>query len=686
MATALSKSDALGFYRTNPDGLGGLRSAIPFNPLEPVISSPIGPIIVEHVTPNCGEGEAKIRAASTTELQYQAPGDDYGTAVTVAANTSVLLESDTASKAVRVYRDSVYSAAPLGGTMTLDLVAGMNNLIGGTNADENGGDHYAAFALCNHSAADITSITIGPQELGTVATTDSAQLGATGAGTVTTTDSYTDWPATGWALIETNAPATREAVYYSSRTDTALTVPAAGRGLLGTTAAAGASTDTVTPIAPLRIAVETPSAGAVQTIADSTTAPTGVSWGFAATHSTLEPGDWVAVWMHRDVPAGATVTTEQQSGVTVDYTSDTAYSHDLPGYFRIGDGALELYELHVGEDAQPAFTTATQTSATLPITQALSTSTTSYYAVRQRNQFGLESFNTLTEYTTTGAAGEDETPVLTAPTVTEFAAYAGGECDLVLRYQAVDDATPADTWRLYITTDGTTPDPSTDTPTDVQMTISGLALTNLTNRLTLGPYDYGTVVKVVPRVYSSTLDDESGNATVSTVTVDTQAPVSVHHMGLTTGGWKAAKPPALDKTTDYGDVSIRTREGETEVSGSITAFIGRIGEFFTALEFNNTAHSASGTATPIEAIDADTFYVNVNGTRRAKIDLSAGTIEAATFVMEETAIALPVIGPTHATSTETYIQMMDGQTGRWEPLLKVDSSGVMTITQSVRQV
>ena len=694
MATARTNIDALGYYASDPDSRGGIRADLEINPLEAFVNTPIGPVIIQHVTPNNGEGTGTIEATSTTALAYTAPSDTAGSGTTVAANTSVLLESGTAAKGVRVYRDSAYSADDLGGDMTLDLYYQMNNAIAGADADENGGDYYSCFYIYNHSDADITSITLTPAELGTAVTTDSAQLGASGSGTITTTGSLVDWPDSGWAHIRTSGAATRELIYYTSRTSTSLTVPAAGRELLGTTAAAGASDDTATPVAPIRLWAEDPGAdGVVQEIADNTTAPAGPSWSFSDAVGTLEPGEERAVWIHRDVPAGATVNTEQLSGVKCAFTyGATPYTPTVYGYFRIGDTALELYELHVGEDAQPTFASATATSSTLPFTQALSVSTDNYYATRYRNKYNLESFNVLTELTVTGSGGEDETPVLTAPTVVSLTAQPGGEVDLILNYNGSADATVADTWRLYVTTDGTNPDAGVDSPSDTAMSVTGLALPNITQTITLGPYDYGTDFRVIPRVYSSTLDDESDNVAVSTLTVDTQNPIVPNWMGITTGAYRGHKRVGYDSTTYYNDptntVGIQILTGETVVFGTSEAFRGILGNenrFRTGIEFSNVTHSAAGTSAAIEVVSGTEFYINVNSTRRAKIDLSGGTIEAATFVFQESAISLPVIGPTYTTTAETYIMVFNGITGRWTPLCKVDSSGVFTTTATVLQ-
>lgn len=693
MATARTKIDALGYYVSDPAGLGGVRGDLEINPLDCFVRDPIGPVIIQHVTPSNGTGTGTIRAASTSTLAYKAPGDTEGSAVTVSANTSVLLESGTASKAVRVYRDSVYNAGAMGGTMSLDLYRQYNNDIAGDNTDENGGNYYTCIYIANHSGASVTSITVTPAVLGTQRTSNSTQLGASGAGTITTTGSLADWPDYGWCHVRTSGGSTRELVYYTSRTSTVLTVPAAGRALLGTTAAAGASDDTITPVAPIRVWAETPTSGEVQTIANHTTAPTSPTWSFSDAIGTLADGEERALWIHRHVPAGATVNTQQLSGITVAFTSGSAYSQTLYGLFRISDSTLEGYELYIGEDTAPDFTAAADaTSTTLPFSHALSTSTTSYYAVRYRNAYNLTSFNTLTGYTTTGALGEDETATLTPPTVVSIDSVAGGEIDIILRYNPTADATAADTWRLYITTDGSTPDPGVDTPSDTTMNVTALAGPTLNQLITIGPYDYGTVVKFIPRVYSTTLDDESANVAVTTETVDTQAPVMANWLGLTTGGYYGHRRRGYDSTTYYNSptntVGIQILTGETVLFGASEALRGVLGngnELRTVIDFANVAHSDTGTAAPIEVVDSNTFYICVNGTRRAKIDLSIPRIEAATFEFEETPISLPVIGPTHADSTATYIQIFNGVTGRWTPIVKVDSNGVFTATAPVNQ-
>ena len=686
MATAKTKSDALGLYASDPAGLGGLRADLEILGLHCIVSNPIPPIVIQRAITIAGTGTATIRAASATTLAYTAPGDTEGTPVTVAANTSVLLESGTPARSIRVYRDSVYDANTLAGEMTLELVNQMNHIIAGPDGTQSASDYYACLFLRNHSDQAITSITVDPAALGSARTTATAQLSGSGAGTITVSGSLVGYPDSGWAKILTSGAALREIIYYTSWTGSSLTVPAAGRGLLGTSAAAGASTDTITPIAPLRFWLETPSAGAVQTIADHTTEPTGASWTIAATHASLAAGDEIALWLHRQIPAAATVSVMQRTGINVGYTYNAVtYSHPFRPWFRIGDTTRAGYVLYDGG-------VQTDESTSLPFDDALAANATHTLHTTRRNKYNLESFNVLAQTFVIDAGGVDVTDTLTNPSDITLTSQPGGEVDLTLTYLGASDATMADTWRLYITTDGTTPDPGTDTPADTAFAYNGFAQYSVTQTITLGPYDYGTVVKVIARVYSSALDDESDSLTVTTETVDTQEPVQTSWGSITTGGTRGHGSPVYEKITYYNDptntVGLEVRAGETILFGTSEACRGVYGNdsnFRTGIEFSNVAHSASGTASPIEVIDANTFYINVASTRRAKIDLAAGTIEAASFEFLDTLIALPVIGPTYTTSTETYLMVWSGVTGRWTPFVKVSSTGVFTACMPVLQ-
>ncbi len=606
MATAFSKSDALGYYLSDPRGLGGSRSAVEFEALEPVVLTAIAPIIIERVSPLCGEGQATITAGPDNTLAFAAPGEAAGEYVTVPANGRVLLESETPGKSVRVYRDAVYAPADLGGLMTFDLVRGVNNAVGLGNITVSGVTDYGCVWLYNQSDADITGIEVTP-----------------GAG--------------------------------------------------------------------FAVAFETPVSGLCEETADATTAP-AASFGASASVATLGAGESVLLRFCRTVGA-ATVNAAVLAEIAVEWVSAAVtYTDTLSGYYRIADASLARYELFAGEDGLPDFSAPAVATGDLPLSVSLSPGHTHYYALRERNAYDLSSFNVLCESKVIDGDGEEVIEVLSDPVVVSMESTAGGEVTVALRYADLVDEVAADTWRLYATSDGTDPDPNTDTPTDSPMRASALGRPQVENNVRLGPYDYGATVKVIARVYSSELEAESGSEVINSIEVTTQAPVGAHRLGASMGGFRGAALSSVNDGVVYYDgptnsVGVRTLGGEVVLFGASDAFraeLGALSQFRTVLGFHTIDHGAAGAATPIEAVSDTEIYINVAGVRRAKIDLALGRIEASGFVHTYEPIDYPVIGPVNITQTATYIMVRHGVTGRWTPAVKVDSDGILTTTLYVR--
>jgi len=269
---------------------------------------------------NNGAGTAYIDAPTTGSLRYKAPGSSsYGAAVNIAnGETKMFPDGDDANKFVIVSR---VSASDLSGTETMTLVLLLNNLPGFDNVDSAeaaAGDlEHRCFCLKNDSAGSVTVLKAWIGTLGTQRVSDVAQLGASGAGTIEiSSGDFSDWPDSGFALIKTSGGTIREKVYYSSRTSTVLTVPATGREMGGTTAAAGAATDTVDAVPGIRIAKEAPSAQPAGYFTDKTgagegSAPGGVAWsnGIASSEGlnigTLVAGYIYGVWIEREIPEAA---------------------------------------------------------------------------------------------------------------------------------------------------------------------------------------------------------------------------------------------------------------------------------------------------------------------------------------------------------------------------------------------
>lgn len=470
-------------------------------------------------------------ALDGNRLAFTARGGSVGPPKSFAVGQSrPLADGTNPSKFVRVTRTG---SDPLLGLTALELDDVANNLFGGPNASNTnttaGRTLYAECRLRGESnAAPVRSIRVWIKPLAASAVSSVTQLGGSGTGTIAgTAYCFAGWQETGWAWIYTSGGTLREIVYYTSRTDSVLTVSAAGhRGRLGTSAAAGASTDVVYNAAGMRIGFETPSpvvGGSVQTIASATTAPTGISWNTGVTESTglgpvnLPTGGSVGLWLQFDLPAGANGFSRHLNLLGVSFTvSGISYTETLGGIWRAAKTALDRYEFYYGTDAEPDLSAApASTSASLPWTPTTDFSAAATYrlVVQKRNAYNVvtQSMDS-TALTISGGVHVGNPP--TAPQVYLFEAAAAGAVRVAALYAyALDaDADRADIWAVYLKTGGADPDPDIDTPTEFDMSkaFGASALDE-----TIGAYADGTIVKVLVRAKRLGDGVESTNTTAS---------------------------------------------------------------------------------------------------------------------------------------------------------------------------
>ena len=327
MADEFTSADALRLYlsgagadggaQADPDlALGNFRSSSELIFLGIVETDPIANLSVDYASGANGVGVGVVQVVSPDQVRYTAPGSAVvGDAVTILnGQTKVLLDGEDASKYVRVSRST---ADDLAGTVSITLTNQFNNLFGFDNVDSDealaGDDEYRAFFVKNVSASDIDAIKLALQVLGPVRVSDDNFLPAGGAGTIKlTAGGFQLWPERGFCRIETSGGALKEIVYYESRNAGELTVPATGRGLLGTAASLGAVDDNIYPVPGVRIGIEAPSAqpaGFIQTIANEDTAPAAIAWfpdiltAAGPSIGTLAAGEIYGIWIHRQVPA-----------------------------------------------------------------------------------------------------------------------------------------------------------------------------------------------------------------------------------------------------------------------------------------------------------------------------------------------------------------------------------------------
>ncbi|MBU0847504.1 hypothetical protein KKH23_10000, partial [Patescibacteria group bacterium] len=567
-----------------------------------------------------------ITAESTGSLSFE-----DGDAVEIADGETKLLEGSDDDWAVVVTR---VGTADLVGGLQFTAVPVFNDAVAGPNVADadrvTGQDLYCGLMLRNENALSLTSVRLYAvyNLLGTAAITSSAQLGASGAGTIGGAAScFSDWPESGWAHVKTTGGTSREAVYYTSRTNTVLTVPAAGRGMLGTSASAGAANDVANAIPGWCAGKEAPGAdGAIQTIANPETAPTGFSWTTSAFHveiGTLTAGASYGVWFHREIPAGATVSIEQMSVLRIQFTCDgITYLRRFDSLFRLADTTIEGYELYVGEDEEPDLTAAPNaTNATLPfshgITPPVSGETEFRAVVRYRNAYDLVSPNTYSRSRTVDDNGDEVPQPPTAPTFS-IETGPGGIVKILAYYNPGDDETVADTWRIYAE-EGADPVPGVDTPTEVSMeadAVIGSPVFAL--HYDSSQYGHNVEVRVLVTAYRTSDSAESSNTTAETVTTDTRQPDIARqrawHIG--TVARQVWGPPTVDETTTYDEtenVYARHYPGYTDFYVDST-LVWRLkydsagpaenNGLWTTLAFQQAAISGAASSTPVDVLSA----------------------------------------------------------------------------------
>lgn len=314
----LSGASSDGGAQADPDlSLGNYRSSSRADLIGFAISTPINGIKIERIGAANGYGYGSLEVVNGNSLTWTAPGGSPGEAIAISNNETKVLETDGDPRKYIVV--SCHTTDTLRGSAAVKLIPITNNVIGFSNvsdSERSAGEiklRCIVFKNLNLSYV-VRNLKFYIGTLGTQRVSDSGQLGASGAGAVETTGSFADWPATGYCRIQQAGGDLREIVYYSGRTDTVLTVPAAGRGLLGTTPAAGSATDTLDAVPGLKIATELPVSDQFS-VADNendTSEVTGFSWYTAieadagpVLHS-LEPGEMVALWLWLQIPAGAT--------------------------------------------------------------------------------------------------------------------------------------------------------------------------------------------------------------------------------------------------------------------------------------------------------------------------------------------------------------------------------------------
>jgi hypothetical protein len=178
------------------------------------------------------------------------------------------------------------------------------------------------------------------------------------------------------------------------------------------------------------------------------------------------------------------------------------YTQTYDQAFRVADSAYDLFELYVGEDVSPDFSSPPAvTSATLPFNYTPTPPATGltldlHLVVRKRNAFNLQSFNVWERIVTIDSASAAVITITPPLDVAVYDASTLGFIKVIAKYVTLDDPVPADTWEVFVTI-GSDPDPLLDVPAFTgSMSFLGVEAMLQTD---IGPYPYipGTVAHVV---------------------------------------------------------------------------------------------------------------------------------------------------------------------------------------------
>ncbi len=381
--------------------------------------------------------------------------------------------------------------------------------------------------------------------------TVAGNYGTAGA-TITVDGDLDDWPPTGWMVNKT----TDEVLWYIVRTSTQLTVDPDGRDVWDETGGgagvgmAGSAGDVLALVGPARIGKETPSAqpdGYFTTVSPETSAPGGVTfehpWGSldptALDLGTVAAGEIVGLWIERMALAktggGRHAEPRRHTAVAVQWTEYLVHTHNaaLPGLGRVGDTSVLRYGLWHGVDAEPDLTAdPDETSDTLPfVYTAMTPDAVNYLVVRQRNDWGLWSQNTMAWQIELDAQGPPGVVAVkpSAPKPYAVEPAAGGDFRVVADYfYLLDGQWAAGTWVIWYQHGASPPDPDPDVDTpDATVTMAksdGVACLDWTAGLTLTD---GHTVKVVVRtrrVDAGPVNVDSANTGVVQATINTDGP------------------------------------------------------------------------------------------------------------------------------------------------------------------
>lgn len=464
----------------------------------------------------------------------------------------------------------------------------------------------------------------------------------------------------------------------------------------------------------LRVAQEATVSGGIQTIADELTQPTGLSWSTPTSGSplvigTIAAGGSAGIWVERFCAALASANARVISAVKISYVVNAVtYTTSLRGAGRIAEAGIEGYLFWWGENALPDYENdpADEYSATLPVTLADTLTEATWYLVeRYRNKYGIvgppkqpiESFEIAADLS-------EAVTRPSGPSLVQVRPWGAGGYRIDAQYVPDWDAINyrATHWHVYVTTDGTTPDPETDTPTEVAMSYPGDApfvgvipfrLEVDTNELEDSP------VKVIVRTFreeNETLEiaeAESNNTTVYSTTLEYCGPARPQGFAKYRDGLGIYLPPetgpdgtpVVIDVTDYiywemlpGQTRLWYDDGTAHLI-SVWRKDGARDGWYTPLQHDGTDIDTTGSANAVDKIawsgGDKRLGFNVAGQRVCLFDIINNRIQSNAVFAGDTPSSACQPVPAWQKYAHLVVMVWNTETQAYEAIASLDANG-----------
>jgi len=439
----------------------------------------------------------------------------------------------------------------------------------------------------------------------------------------------------------------------------------------------------------LRFATEVPVDGAIQTIADQFTAPTDVEWNYYKASLTLAPGAWLGLWMRRQYTAD--VSAHKRVEIRAAYTSgglDNLHA-DLRGIARRGKASHRQYQLFVGQDAPPDFDAAPQDTAAAQEDLSygpLDADHTYYYEELYRNAYGLVAAPQETTRLPLDAEGDVLINPPSGPSDVGLLAQSDGTILVTARYFKSLDAAAAQAnkWAIFLTADGTDPDPDVDEPVVETMSSSGIL------EYTTAAHLDETPIRCIVRARRDDGENpvsDSENAAIYTATATywwANLPRPDLAIGRTYGAYATVVEPDSPVYIDEAKNVRWVITGHSVELWADTALVWTLSDDNWKPEFSIITDDVSGAGVGTVEIGtwdvgAKEIFFNVNGTQRLKVDVVAETItwNGADYVeaVHSSGAGVPVWG----CYANTCFQFYNAATGVWSTKMSLNSSGALVL-------